>query len=52
MLTAAKVFLFDMAALTGLWRALSSLGLGLSLVAVGWLYQRFVFPPKPKTAGD
>jgi uncharacterized membrane protein len=40
----AKVFLFDMAGLTGLYRAASFIGLGLCLVGVGWLYQRFVFP--------
>ena len=44
MLTVGKVFLLDMAALSGLWRAVSFLGLGASLVAIGWLYQRFVFP--------
>ena len=44
MLTVGKVFPFDMAALTGLYRAVSFLGLGASLVAIGWLYQRFVFP--------
>jgi uncharacterized membrane protein len=40
----AKVFAFDMAGLTGLYRAASFIGLGLALVGVGWLYQRFVFP--------
>jgi uncharacterized membrane protein len=49
MLTVGKVFLSDMAALTGLWRAISFLGLGASLIAIGWLYQRFVFP-KPAAA--
>lgn len=43
-LVIAKVFLLDMDALTGLWRALSFLGLGLCLIGIGWLYQRFVFP--------
>jgi uncharacterized membrane protein len=42
-ITAAKVFLFDMAGLTGLYRVASFLGLGLSLVGIGYLYQRFVF---------
>jgi uncharacterized membrane protein len=42
-LAVAKVFLLDMATLTGLWRALSFLGLGGSLIALGWAYQRFVF---------
>ena len=42
-----KVFLSDMAALTGLYRALSFLGLGLVLLAIGYLYARFVFPRRP-----
>jgi len=45
-LVIAKVFLLDMDALTGLWRALSFLGLGLCLIGIGWLYQRFVFPAR------
>jgi len=45
-LTVAKVFLFDMSELTGLYRALSFLGLGLCLIGIGYLYQRYVFPPK------
>ena len=45
-LVALKVFLFDMGALTGLYRAGSFLGLGVSLIGIGYLYQRFVFPPK------
>jgi uncharacterized membrane protein len=47
-LTVGKVFLFDMAALTGLYRAASFAGLGLCLIAVGYLYQRFVFTAPPK----
>ena len=43
LVTVLKVFLFDMAGLTGLYRAASFLGLGLSLVGIGYLYQRFVF---------
>jgi uncharacterized membrane protein len=42
--TVLKVFLFDMAGLTGLYRVGSFLGLGLSLIAIGFVYQRFVFP--------
>jgi uncharacterized membrane protein len=51
-ITAAKVFLFDMAGLTGLYRVASFLGLGLSLVGIGYLYQRFVFhdPAAGRTA--
>ena len=39
-----KVFLFDMAGLTGLYRVGSFLGLGLALIGIGFVYQRFVFP--------
>jgi uncharacterized membrane protein len=49
LLTVAKVFLIDMAGLTGVFRALSFIGLGLVLVGIGWLYQRLLFPPQPKT---
>jgi uncharacterized membrane protein len=43
-----KVFLLDMADLTGLYRVASFLGLGLSLVGIGLVYQRFVFPAAQK----
>ena len=49
-LTVLKVFVSDMAALTGLYRALSFLGLGATLVAIGYLYQRFVFPQQQPAA--
>lgn len=49
---AAKVFLIDMANLTGLWRALSFVGLGLVLVVVGWLYRRYVYPSRPAPAAE
>jgi uncharacterized membrane protein len=39
-LVVAKVFLFDMAALAGVLRALSFLGLGAVLVAIGYAYRR------------
>lgn len=42
MIVALKVFLVDMSDLTGLYRVASFLGLGLSLVGIGHLYQRFV----------
>jgi uncharacterized membrane protein len=41
-LTVAKVFFNDLANLTGLYRILSFLGLGVFLIAVSLLYQRFV----------
>ncbi|MFC3123065.1 DUF2339 domain-containing protein [Agaribacter flavus] len=36
-----KAFLVDMNHLDGIYRALSFIGLGLSLVVIGWLFQRF-----------
>jgi uncharacterized membrane protein len=45
-LTAAKVFMVDMAGLVGLWRVLSFLGLGLTLIGLGAVYRRFVQPPQ------
>ena len=45
MLTVLKVFAFDMSALTGILRALSFLGLGATLIGLGYFYRRFVFPP-------
>ena len=48
-LTIGKVFLVDMSDLTGVYRALSFIGLGLVLVGIGWLYQRLLFPPRAKT---
>jgi Predicted membrane protein (DUF2339) len=41
-LTAAKVFLYDLSALEGVYRILSFFGLGVALILVSLLYQRFV----------
>ena len=41
-IVAIKAFLFDMAALTGLYRAASFLGLGASMIGLAYLYQRLV----------
>src|SRR5882757_6763339 len=53
-LTILKAFLIDMSTLTGVYRALSFMCLGLVLVAIGWLYQRILFrrrsPPSPNGA--
>jgi uncharacterized membrane protein len=55
-LTILKAFVIDMSALTGVYRALSFMCLGLVLVAIGWLYQRILFrrqaqpPAAPATA--
>ena len=46
MLTIGKVFVFDMAGLTGVWRAFSLIGLGIVLVGIGRLYQRLLFKPR------
>ena len=45
-LVVLKVFLWDMSGLEGLYQIGSFLGLGLSLVGIGWLYQRFVQKPQ------
>jgi uncharacterized membrane protein len=44
-LTVLKVFLVDMADLTGIYQALSFIGLGIVLLGIGWFYQRLLFPP-------
>ena len=46
LLAAAKAVSFDMAALTGIWRALSFFGVGLAAVGVSYIYRRYVFPPR------
>jgi uncharacterized membrane protein len=43
-LVCVKVFAIDMSGLTGLWRVLSFLGLGLALIGLGVVYRRFVLP--------
>ena len=45
LITVGKVFLFDAAALTGLYRVASFFGLGLCLIGIGYLYQRFLASP-------
>jgi uncharacterized membrane protein len=42
-LTIVKAFVVDMSTLTGIYRSLSFICLGLVLVAIGWLYQRILF---------
>ncbi|MEM8814146.1 MAG: DUF2339 domain-containing protein, partial [Pseudomonadota bacterium] len=46
----AKVFLVDMANLTGVLRALSFIGLGIVLIGIGLVYQRLLRKP-PSEAG-
>jgi uncharacterized membrane protein len=43
-LTVLKVFLIDMHDLTGIYQGLSFIGLGVVLLAIGWFYQRLLFP--------
>ncbi len=43
LVTVAKLFLYDMSDLTGLYRVVSFLGLGLTLIGIGRVYQRYVF---------
>jgi uncharacterized membrane protein len=50
-LTIVKAFLIDMSTLTGAWRALSFMCLGLVLVAIGWLYQRILFSRRAPPPG-
>ena len=45
-LTIGKVFLVDMADLTGIFRALSFIGLGAVLIGIALLYQRLLFPAR------
>jgi uncharacterized membrane protein len=49
-LVVLKVFAVDMSNLEGLFRIASFVGLGLCLVGIGWLYQRFVHRPEAATA--
>lgn len=48
-LTVGKVFLYDLAGVQGFFRALSLICLGLTLMGIGWLYQRLLFPPRPRS---
>jgi uncharacterized membrane protein len=52
MLTILKVFLWDMSDLEGVLRALSFIGLGLVLVAIGWLYQHLLLRPAAMQKGQ
>ena len=39
-----KTFAYDLWQLGGLWQIASVMGIGLSLIGIGWLYTRFVKP--------
>ncbi|HWV42809.1 DUF2339 domain-containing protein [Pseudorhodoplanes sp.] len=49
LLTVGKVFLYDLAGVQGVFRALSLICLGLTLMGIGWLYQRLLFPPRSRS---
>ena len=49
-LTIAKVFIIDTASISGIFRALSVIGLGVVLLGIGWLYQRLLYPRMPAAA--
>ena len=46
-LTIAKVFIIDTANISGIYRALSVIGLGVVLLGIGFFYQRLLFPRAP-----
>jgi uncharacterized membrane protein len=49
-LTIAKVFIIDTASISGIYRALSVIGLGVVLLGIGWVYQRLLYPTRPPPA--
>lgn len=49
-LTIVKVFIIDTASISGIFRALSVIGLGVVLLAIGWLYQRLLYPRAPASS--
>ncbi len=51
-LVVGKVFLYDAAELTGLYRVAAFFGLGVSLLGISWFYTRFVFPERLSTSKD
>jgi len=51
LITAGKVFVYDLGNLQDLYRVASLAGLALSLLAISVLYQRFVFGPRVGGAG-
>jgi len=44
-----KVFLIDAAALEGILRILSFMGLGFALIGIGWAYRRLVVTEPAQT---
>jgi uncharacterized membrane protein len=52
MIAVADVFIINAIELTGLYRVFSFLGLGVSLLAIGYVYHRFVFRRVESAAAD
>ncbi len=50
-LTIAKVFIIDTATISGIYRALSAIGLGVVLLGIGWLYQHVLYPSSRTAPG-
>jgi len=48
-LSVVKVFLYDLTGITGLWRALSVICLGVVLIGIGLVYQKLIFA-KPRAS--
>jgi uncharacterized membrane protein len=51
-LAVLKVFLLDLQGLTGLWRALSFISLGIVLIGIGLVYQRLLFQRPASSRGQ
>jgi uncharacterized membrane protein len=47
-LAAVKIAVFDLSDVSGIWRALSFLCLGVVLIGIGVLYQRLIFGPRQR----
>jgi uncharacterized membrane protein len=47
LMSPAAVFIIDTANISGIYRALSVIGLGVVLLGIGFLYQRLLFPRAP-----
>lgn len=52
LVTSGKVFLYDLAYLRDLYRVASLVGLALSLIAISFVYQRFVFRENARSEAE
>jgi len=48
MTTVIEVFIFDLAGITELWRALSFICLGIVLIGIGPAHQHLLFGPRSR----